>query len=223
MAARFAVFYVMRVNYQAVTLPNGEVKKAPVDDTANFLRRWWDKHEADELRARFDEELSQWQQQLRTWKSGCRVDEGKGRIHGGPRVEVSNITYPNGKRVTVERHRADDAITTEFTELYPRPLPTENRLNVAYGDWVKGTSSKNVRSWTAGLVEGDRETEIEIGVPQTWPCGMPAREIVQQLDVLAADGWKLINVSEDRGIYRGEDARTDSSPTTIRYLLQRAG
>ncbi|GAB3186853.1 hypothetical protein FHX75_111294 [Micromonospora palomenae] len=219
---KFAIFYVTRANYKAVELPNGEVKKAPTGQADLFMREWWEKNESEVLRKHLRSELEQWESQLRGWRAGSRVDEGKGRLYrGGPRMEVSFITLPNGQRETVERMRVDEAIKEAFTKLHPKPTPVDEELNKAYRQWETKASVNNVRSWSAGFVEDGRESEVDIGMPTAWSCGLPAKEIVQQLDLLAADGWKLVHVSEDRGIYRGADASTDSSPTTVRYMLQR--
>lgn len=76
------------------------------------------------------------------------------------------------------------------------------------------------RTWQGELFlpSGREALDIE---PLDWPYGYPIEEVTATLNRLAHDGWQILHVSEDRGLYRGDDTQSDAAVTKARYLLVR--
>lgn len=89
------------------------------------------------------------------------------------------------------------------------------------GPEVVATQVPEVRSWASSLVGADQTTRVPPPPGLSWSDGAPTEWIAQQLDALSREGWNLIHVSEDHGLYTGADAAHESYPTRLRFLLQR--
>ena len=64
--------------------------------------------------------------------------------------------------------------------------------------------------WRAALALGGAQEEFDLGARES-SYGLPAPQIAAKLDALAADGWEVLHVSEDRGVYVGPHAGTTRS------------
>jgi len=79
--------------------------------------------------------------------------------------------------------------------------------------------AKQVAWWTAQLVTGTEIAGLEM--PKVDSLSLfPTQFSLRQLDHLATEGWRLVHVSEDRGLYTGEHAGSESYPVRVRYLLE---
>lgn len=82
-----------------------------------------------------------------------------------------------------------------------------------------GAEVKKLVAWAVALyLDGERRERPAIW---RWDFGFPIEDTLAILNELAAEGWEIVNVSEDRGIYKGVTNLTDSAVTTVRYLLVR--
>ncbi len=73
--------------------------------------------------------------------------------------------------------------------------------------------------WRASLfIDGERK---DLPAVDSWAYGLPIESVLGVLNELAAEGWSVVQVSEDRGIYAGVTNNTDSAVTKARYLLVR--
>lgn len=79
------------------------------------------------------------------------------------------------------------------------------------------------RGWWTACFGVERPTEVPDEFWTDWSYGFPVEKTLAVLDALAAQGWRVARVSEDRGLYRGDDAESDSSVTTCRHWLVRTG
>jgi hypothetical protein len=90
-------------------------------------------------------------------------------------------------------------------------------------DFLKWWERKKLthRGWTAEFISGATKTPVDLtGVLwDTW--GFPVATAMTLLDGLAAEGWRLLHVSEDHGLYSGADAANEAYLTRTRYLLTR--
>ena len=101
------------------------------------------------------------------------------------------------------------------------PLAQQTEFGHQLERWQEGAEAEHERGWRCYVVNpsGDvRRTQIEMS--STW-SGVPLETITRRLNELAREGWRVVAVSEDRGLYLGIDARDESYPARLRYLLER--
>jgi hypothetical protein len=86
--------------------------------------------------------------------------------------------------------------------------------------WPK--HSTQVRTWYAEWLcaRGTEPVDLDANVTAGhW--GYPVMEAMQLLERYAGQGWHLVGVSEDHGLYTGVDAPQETFLTRVRYLLAR--
>jgi hypothetical protein len=79
------------------------------------------------------------------------------------------------------------------------------------------------RGWWTAYFGVEQPTEAQGDFWTEWSYGFPIERTLTVLAALTAEGWRIARVSEDRGLYEGDDAQTDSSVTTTRHWLVRNG
>jgi hypothetical protein len=102
-------------------------------------------------------------------------------------------------------------------------LPIHQRVEFGQQleQWEKGAEAEHDRGWRCYLVKSSGDaSRRQIEMSSTW-SGVPLETITQQLNELAGDGWRVVAVSEDRGLYLGIDTHDESYPARLRYLLER--
>lgn len=77
------------------------------------------------------------------------------------------------------------------------------------------------RGWWTAYFGVEQPAEAQDDFWTEWSYGFPIERTLVVLAALAADGWRVARVSEDRGLYKGDDAPSDSSVTTTRHWLIR--
>ena len=199
-----------RVHGRMVTLPN----EAPqiFEDHAEADRMWskWvqevglpaAKQEASEKRAAFIK--------------GCKVHERK--------IKEPGLLTPD--RIIREAHDADgnplgNITQKDFDSVVEAAalsrFPEPHGDNHSYGDQV---GNKQIVVWAVGLYSNGEYKRLP--ALTHWAFGFPIDGALRILNQLAAEGWSVAHVSEDRGLYRGQTNQTDSAVTKTRYLLMRS-
>lgn len=120
-----------------------------------------------------------------------------------------------GTRHEVEAGGASRFVTAEREKRHPAP-PQE--AIPSYESWFKSMSAER-RTWQAELATSSGSKTMALPEPLDWSWGFPIAASINLLEDLERDGWKLVYVSEDRGLYAGTDASYESYPTRVRYLL----
>ena len=109
----------------------------------------------------------------------------------------------------------------EFVEIEAkRNIPDPDPPDIpAYSSWYD-SNKRDVRTWRVELhtAEGSVPLSFDAG---NWSWGYPIQGALSLLDQLDSDGWQVLHISEDHGLYRGADAQDESYPTRVRYLLRR--
>jgi len=82
-------------------------------------------------------------------------------------------------------------------------------------------SAGDERGWWTAYFGVEQPAEAQGDFWTEWSYGFPIERTLVVLAALAADGWRVARVSEDRGLYKGDDATSDSSVTTTRHWLTR--
>jgi len=124
------------------------------------------------------------------------------------KVVGSDGTYLGDPSEKDFREIVEEAALKRFPEPTPWGLASE----------IDGGVEKIV-VWAASLFVNGEETRLPAF--STWEFGLPIQSVLGVLNELAAEGWAVTHVSEDRGIYGGTTNRTDSATTRARYLLMR--
>lgn len=101
------------------------------------------------------------------------------------------------------------------------PLAQKNTFDQQLERWENGAEVEHDRGWRCYVVTSSGQaSRRQVEMSNTW-SGVPIETITTQLNELAADGWSVVAVSEDRGLYLGIDAHDESYPARMRYLLER--
>jgi hypothetical protein len=146
-----------------------------------------------------------------TWKAGVMVTE-----HGVllvARFHRVRVTHPDG---TDERFDYSPG-----SRNYAQEAWRKKGLEVSFGEfqgWTAQVSQQVERGWQAAWCDsaGVQDLEVDLG---SQIGGVPVQAIVTLLDRYAAEGWRVVHVSEDRGLYAGADVAEESFITRIRYLF----
>lgn len=106
---------------------------------------------------------------------------------------------------------------------WDRQHPPVATPQLTFSSWLAGLPpTSDVLTWQSELVHGDGRVEpYDLGDPGWSWWGVPASQVAAVLDALASEGWSLVHVSEDKGLFSGATAGFESYPARIRYLLRR--
>jgi hypothetical protein len=217
MAVRHAMLVVARAVYDMVEIPGQEsllVAQGAGDEAA---RQWWHENERAAAAQIFRQNNASWQRKLADWDARTDIEISKERLHeGGPRVDVARIRFPDGSEGVASPESAHDYVEQEFRAENPPPT-----VAAQFADWRDTVRVAEIHTWVGRLFDGTQNLPVDIGLPAS-QFGYPIREVLSCLDRLAADGWQVLHVSEDRGHYPENDAAHESRVTTVRYLLSRS-
>jgi hypothetical protein len=209
---RHAMLVITRTVFDIVQIPGQQPLVVAKDAGDEAARQWWDGH----VRAAgvFDRSGVSWDQRLADWQAATKVQVGKERLHdGGPRVEVARITFPDGTDGVADPEVAHDYITEEFRARFPQPTAPAQ-----FADWRETVQIGDLYTWAGWLYQGGERMPVDIGLPAA-EFGYPIREVLACLDRLAADGWRIVHVSEDRAGHPPDSDGHEPGVSTVRYLL----
>jgi hypothetical protein len=111
---------------------------------------------------------------------------------------------------------AQKFLQDEATRRFPTPSPPGHS---SFEAWFQD-NKKTVRTWRAQFISDAAVRECELPPDLNWDWGFPIAVAMSELNRVAEDGWTLVHVSEDHGLYAGADAMDESYPVRVRYLLQ---
>jgi hypothetical protein len=113
---------------------------------------------------------------------------------------------------TVERF-----IQKEANSRYPDPSkPTV----VAFANWFQQHSEER-RVWRAWFITADATEPVVGEIDAFGGQGFPMREAMRELDKRKQQGWQLVHVSEDHGLYSGADTPDEAYLARVRYLVEK--
>lgn len=97
-----------------------------------------------------------------------------------------------------------------------RRFPFPKDLTVKVGEGIR----PEVRTWQARWTTDAHDESIP--VPENlWWNTIPTGWVISQLNTRASEGWRLLHVGVDEGLYEGRDTRLAAGPASVRYLLGR--
>ena len=219
MKTQYAMLVLARKVNDVVTIADREPLIVNKDQGLTALRKWWDENEGAGAADEYHRNCASWDSGLESWKEQTRVEHRRGKLYpSGPRVNIARLTFPDGSQESVASNAADTLISQTYETKHPRPAP----IDALYREWHNrsfGGISKE-RIWVGFFLDGESEVSV-LEKGRKWTYGFPITEALGILNKLSSRGWDVMHVSEDRGLYTGEDAVNESSITTARFLLRR--
>lgn len=199
----YGFFVIERVKYDVVTYPGGDEEVLPLGKGEAAILKY-EKDQREEILAASGD-VSEVEVERIEVKGTDPPRSGERKVY------AHRLTFPDGEIVQVAPHDTQSAIERWQDRIARANTPAAQPK----------PKLKRRRTWAAELFlpEGRERLGFE---PDDWPYGLPIDEVAEVLNRLAGEGWKVLHVSEDRGLYTGPDTESDSYVTRARYLLARS-
>lgn len=240
MSSRYGFFAIERVHRDVVEYPDGTERLFPAglgntEAEAYNVEQQRRHEEAIEAHARADaashaELVSEWRARRERWMEQVTIETIEQRVR--PRGKLYNVkshvlhvTFPGGqvKEIPSERPPSDSELQRTLERLcdeaYPAPAET-SRISARPVEPGLASLVTTVTGWAADLFLPPGQEPLELD-PTDFTYGFPIQEVTDTLNELADEGWSVVHVSEDRGLYAGNHAASDAYVTRARYLLER--
>jgi hypothetical protein len=215
----YATLIVGRVRYKAIQVTEET-------ETTRYLteldaREMYEKDVVQPIIDLHNQALAEHEAALKKFDESVKVNEGVEvrRDTGGFRktTAVVDEVFIGRSRHEVEVGRGLRFVAREREKL--NPIPQKGTV-VACEAWFKSKAMDH-RTWRADIVLSSGTTPVQLPEPLDWFWGFPSASVNKLLEDLELDGWKLVQVSEDHGLYAGTDAPNESFPSRVRYLLHK--
>jgi hypothetical protein len=221
---RYGFFLIERVPRLWVKLPDGTTAAVAPDKSEDRVRAWWDAHVATALPEPTPEAEAAWEADYDEYRAATVVSEVQGtRGFSTEPVTLTQITYPDG--YVDDRALGgtpDERIRRRYITQNPPPSQMAAHRTPDFDEWRRtaAVTVEPVTGWIAEFVDGEEQTDVELDAT-VWTQGFPAAAVAAALNQLGTEGWRVLHVSEDRGLYSGPHANSDAFVTRARYLLGR--
>ena len=210
---------ITRAVFDIVQIPGQQPLVVAKDAGDEAARQWWDEHVRAAAAGVFGGPA---RAGTSSWPTGRRPPRSRWARNGcttaGPGWRWPGSAFPDGTDGLVNPAAAHDYITEEFRARFPQPT-----VAAQFADWREAVQIAELHTWTGWLFQGAERIPVDIGLPAA-EFGYPIREVLACLDRLAADGWQIVHVSEDRAGHHPPDGElsSENGVSTVRYLLSRA-
>jgi hypothetical protein len=221
---KYATLVIGRTKYRAVAVTeDGESRELLYEEAKDYHSRvisapW----------VAFNSNREAAQSKRATFKEACEVRTNQealeeynaqprrfGMVKGDPPEQVDFVLIEE-RTHKIPKGTANRFIEEEAYRRYPDPQPPSGKCS-DFDQWFN-INSKDKRTWKAEFIRGER-SELLVFDALDWSWGYPIAAAMRELDRLAREGWKLVHVSEDHGLYAGADAADEAYLTRVRYLL----
>ena len=197
---------ITRAVFDMVQIPGQQPLVVARDTGDEAARQWWDEHvravaaacSSAEQRELGTSELADWQ--AATEVAGGQRTAARRRAPGGGGPDHVSRTAPTA---VVDPAAAHDYITEEFRARFPQPT-----VAAQFADWRETVQIAELRTWAGWLYQAGSGCRWTSGC-RLAEFGYPIREVLGCLDRLAADGWQIVHVSEDRAGHHAAGRRAD--------------
>ncbi|GLY36426.1 hypothetical protein Amsp01_024500 [Amycolatopsis sp. NBRC 101858] len=139
-----------------------------------------------------------------TWKE-------RKRLAGSERVTLDGVVH------TVPAGQAERFIRDETARRFPA-LPKPE--TVPFDTWFQQNSEER-RVWQGLFITADTTEALPGEIVTLDDHGYPISEALGELNKRKQEGWRLVHVSEDHGLYNGADSHDEAYLTRVRYLLEK--
>lgn len=215
---QYGFFVIERKRGWRARLPDGsETAWLPTKARAEQASTSWKEKAQKELDVAFNEAKREVREARRGFIAETKVEivtvDNPARFQRD--FEKPTVCLPDGAQIQFEqgtpKKEIDSYIKAAAREAHPDP----ERPNPPTGN----PTVEELNVWEAELIlEGQRHNLPAIDV---WSRFFPMEAVSTHLNELAADGWSVVHVSEDRGLYKSAIAANMSAPLVVRYLLAR--
>jgi hypothetical protein len=216
-----AIVVLRKSRYDKVRFPDGRIERAPVGRGRERLRAFQDEVKGP-IVERYETALEDWEDAFADWADRVEFTAERIRSPGGGRVAVTRIHLPGGQTHDVDPGHEENYLRDQFSStVLPRPDLNEY---LDLDRWIEDSGAQltsDQRGWHGRILFADHDQEIEDPELGHWFYGFPARAVLNTLNRLSGEGWRVVSVSEDKGLYLGEDASKEAGPVAARYLLSR--
>jgi hypothetical protein len=192
-----------------------------------LLESWFERHVVPNSYELAAEAHREWEMRFRAWRA--QVDVRRDEVLN-PELStrfkrvvdpIEVVRLPSGATRTVPAGRADELLWSHYSEqIEPEPNPGDLSFEV----WLPTAEVKietELRGWK-GTLQIDDVVETVGDSCTSWSSISVPETALPILNSLGRDGWEVVSVNEDKGLYSGEDAQAESGSSAIRYLLKRA-
>lgn len=207
--SRYGYFVIMRAKGGAFRRADGTTETFEEHAKAMAAQKAW---VAEEL---LPEATATTLQARETFIRQCTLKERRVKRSGflAPDDVYVDILGPNGEDLGLVKDNAEAEIAQRARHRFPDPSADELVAS-------SGTRVTETVVWAAGLYLGGKYQRL--AAFEDWAFGFPIENVLGVLNDLSAEGWSVVHVSEDRGLYTGRTTQTDSAVTRARYLLARS-
>jgi len=216
-APKYGYLAIGRAHRDVVTLADGtQLSPGKWDDGA--LYGWWQANLESASIAKRAEADAAWEDHVASYVASCHIEPTEKVVAGGGRrgtkVTVDRVTLTDGTLREFALGTAATEIEKEYRRLYTPPL----LQGEDYASWRRGVTVQPIRTWAGSLyLDGDRQ-DLNFD-PGSYLGGIPLQAILYELNLLSEQGWTVIHVSEDKGLFVGDDTDNDAYVTRVRYML----
>lgn len=206
---QYGYLALQRVHGGIATMPDGDKQYFESYEAAATAHQEWITEN------RLGEEKAKVAEERREFIEGCKVEEERIKQPGmlSPDLIKKKVLGPEGEILgDPTQQEFDTIVDLAASQRFPEP----NAFGL--GQTLDGGVEKIV-VWAASLyLDGEPK---QLPAFSSWDFGLPIEGVLAVLNQIATDGWRVVHVSEDRGVYAGITNRTDASVTKARYLLAR--
>lgn len=206
---QYGYLALQRVHGGIATMPDGDKQYFETFEAALSARQQWIvENSLEKAKAEVAEKR-------REFAEGCRLEVERIKQPGLLSAdEIRRTVFTSGgESLGYSTEQAYDAVVQKAAlERFPEPTPN------SLFDSLSGGVEKIV-VWAASLyLDGEPK---QLPAFSSWEFGLPIESVLGVLNEIAADGWRVVHVSEDRGVYSGITNQTAAGVTKARYLLAR--
>lgn len=216
----YAILAVTRVRVEFVALADGtEIPFGPAGPEA-ALRTWFDERVAPALQREHDAALREWRTSLERFRAGVTVARRSVKTGMfGPKEERIELRFPDGRTLELYPEEADEEIARRFVAEHRKP----SLSTLTFEEWAQsaGAETRWRTEWRATFFADGLSRDLQV-LAEEWVYGAPLEAILNVLNGLGSAGWKLVTVTEDKGVYSGVESANSAAPVRLRYTLMRA-
>lgn len=216
----YATLVVGRVKFRAVTITDGAGTRYASKESPE-AQDLYDSKGDEAADQQHQKALEEHYKKLAAFDASVRIDTNVKELRdtGGLRkkeVVFDRVTVVPERALELEAGTGAGYIAKRRAESFPKPVRPQRQT---FDTWF-ANEAELVRTWQAVFYTADQQTPLAVPEDSDYSWGFPIAFALGVLGRLAGEGWRLVHVSEDRGLYNGADAPDESYPTRVRYLLQ---
>jgi hypothetical protein len=216
----YAFLAITRVRVEFVALADGtEINLGPAGPEP-ALREYFEQRIVPVLHQEYEESLRSWRASLEQFRAAVTVDRRSVKTGVfGQREERVELHFPDGRALELYPEEADEEIARRFVTEHRKPSSS----TLTFEEWAEraAPTSRWRTEWRATYFADGMSRDLTVEADE-WIYGAPLEAILNILNALGAAGWKLMTVTEDKGVYSGVESANSAAPVRLRYTFMRS-